>query len=134
MEHDVSLSREDYYLGDHINYNKKRFTLIRKYFKNQKNITLKELIEYMHHLYKKSKKDNNQLYFKTRPQLLILLLEMGGIFSLLSENNRLNLDKLEKVFENETLENIEINNISMFNVISTYPKLFIYWINASIMN
>lgn len=134
MEHDVSLSREDYYLGDHIHYNKKRFRLIRKYFKNKKNITLKELIEYMNHLYKKSKKNNSQFYFKTAPQLLVLLAEMCGIFLLLSENNRLNLDKLEKVFENETLENIETNNINLGQFVSSFSKSFIYWINASIMN
>ena len=56
IEHDVSLSREDYNMGrgNHICYNRKRFNLIFKYFKDQKYISLKELIEYKYSLFKKS--------------------------------------------------------------------------------
>ena len=65
IEHDVSLSREDYNMGrgNHICYNRKRFNLIFKYFKDQKYISLKELIEYKYSLFKKSCKENDNLQF-----------------------------------------------------------------------
>jgi hypothetical protein len=129
IEHDVSLSREDFHLGNHIEFNKKRFNLIYAYFKDQEYITFKELIEYMHHLYKKSKKENPELTFKTK-QLSSMLSEMSIIFILLSNNNRLSLRKLQTVFENETLDNIKINRISTFNFTTTFTKAAAYWTNA----
>jgi hypothetical protein len=48
IEHDASMSREDYHLGDNVQFNKKRFHLIYKYFKGKKKITLKEFTEYIY--------------------------------------------------------------------------------------
>jgi hypothetical protein len=126
IEHDVSLSREDYHLGNHIHYSDKRFKMIYKYFKDQKSISLKELIEYMHNLYKKSKKENSKLYFKFTP-FYTMLLEMVVIFILLSENNQLKLTKLEKVFKEETLDDVKINTINTGNVIINMIRAINYW-------
>lgn len=133
IEHDVSLSREDYHLGDHIHYNDKRFKLIYKYFKNQKCITLKELIEYMHYLYQKSKKENSKFTFKLK-HWFSMLVEMVIIFILLSENNQLELKKLEKVFKEESLDNIKINVINTVNYNINMIKAIHFWTIATIMN
>ena len=63
IEHDVSISREDFHLGDHVHFSHDRFQLIYRYFKNRKSITLKELIQYSHYLYKKSIKENDKIKF-----------------------------------------------------------------------
>lgn len=126
IEHDVSLSREDYHLGDHIHYSDKRFKLIYKYFKHQKSISLKELIEYMHYLYKKSKKENSKFYFKLK-QLYSMLVEMVIIFTLLSENDHLELKKLEKVFKEESLDCVKINVINAINYNINMIKAINYW-------
>ena len=129
--HDVSFSREDYHLGDHIHYSDKRFKIIYKYFKHQKYITLKELIEYMHYLYKKSKKENSKFNFGIK-QSTIMLLEMVMIFRLLSENDRLELKKLEKVCKEETVDNVKINTINMVNFSINMIKAINYWNYAKI--
>ena len=131
IEHDVSFSREDYHLGDHIHYSDKRFKLIYKYFKHQKYITLKELIEYMHYLYKKSKKENSKFNFGIK-QSTTMLLEMVMIFTLLSENDRLELKKLEKVCKEETVDNVKINTINMVNFSINMIKAINYWNYARI--
>jgi membrane-associated HD superfamily phosphohydrolase len=100
--------------------------MIYKYFKDQKSISLKELIEYMHNLYKKSKKENSKLYFKFTP-FYTMLLEMVVIFILLSENNQLKLTKLEKVFKEETLDDVKINTINTGNVIINMIRAINYW-------
>lgn len=131
IEHDASMSREDYNLGDHIHFNKQRFNLINKYFPKQKYITLKELTEYMHHLHHKSIKENANVNFGVKQYFTI-----GGetclIFILLSEDDKLSLKKLRHVFEKETLDNIKINSIGVPNLVSSYIKFNLYWANASL--
>ena len=132
IEHDVSLSREDFNLGDHIHYSDKRFKLIYKYFNDQKSITLKELIEYKkYYLYKKSKKENSKLNFKLK-QWVIMMGEMVMIFTLLSENDHLKLKKLEKVFKEETLDGVKINTINMANFSINMIKAINYWKSATL--
>jgi hypothetical protein len=133
IEHDVSISREDYNLGDHIHYSDKRFKLIYKYFKDQKSITLKELIEYVHYLYKKSKKENSKFNFKLK-QWFSVLVEIVIIFTLLSENDHLNLKKLEKVFKKESLEGVKINTITTVNYNINIIKAIHFWTIATVMN
>lgn len=130
IEHDASISREDYDLGDSIVYNKKRFNLINKYFKNKKKITLQEFVEYRYFLYKKSCKENNNFVFGPR-QYSNTLAETCGIFILLSNDNYLHLSKLQKVFEDETFDNVEINSINAVNFSINYMKCLSYWIHAS---
>jgi hypothetical protein len=133
LEHDVSISREDFHLGNHIDYNDKRFKLIYKYFKNQKSISLRELIEYINYLYKKSKKENNNLTFGLS-QWLMIIIEMNIIFILLSENGRLNLKKLEKVFKKESLEGIETTFITLQLFFMNMIKSIKYWTTIQIKN
>ena len=133
IEHDASISREDYHLGDNIMFNKKRFNLIYKYFKNQNKITLKEFTEYRYHLYKKSHKENNDFIFGSK-EYSSTLAETCAIFILLSQDDRLELKKLEKVFEEETLDNVKTNSINMVNFSINYIKCVNYWIFASFKN
>ena len=133
IEHAGSISRYDYGQGDHIVFNKKRFNLIYKYFKNNKKITLKEFTEYRQYLYKKSYKENKNIVFGAR-QYTITLAETAAIFILLSQDNQLELKKLEKVFECETLDNVKTNNINMINFSINYIKCLNYWMFASFKN
>lgn len=131
LEHDSSISREDDYLGDSIHFNKKRFKLLYKYFSNQKDITLKEFTEYRYYLYRKSLKENANVYFGVN-QYYIIGAETCAIFLLLSENDKLSLKKMRKVFEQETLDNVTINSINMTNFVPSYIKFISYWVNASL--
>lgn len=130
IEHDGSISREDYNLGDNIHFNKKRFDLIKKYFQEQKYITLKEFTEYRYYLYKKSIKENANVTFGIN-QYFAVGAETCAIFLLLSENDKLSLKKLRHVFEKETLENFKINAIDAPSFVSHMIKFNLYWVNAS---
>ena len=131
MEHDASLSRKDDFLGDCVKFNKKNFNMIYKYFPNKKKITLKEFTEYRYYLYQKSLKENVNFKFDIM-QYLITLGETCTIFILLSENDKLNLDKLHNVFKEETLADVKINSINITNLSSSYIKYTSYWVNASL--
>jgi len=133
IDHDASISRYDYYLGEHVVFNKKRFNLIYNYFNNKKKITLKEFTEYRYHLYKQSYKENENIVFGAK-QYFIALAETAAIFILLSKDNQLELKKLKKVFECETLDNVKTNGINMVNFSITYIKCVNYWMFASFKN
>ena len=131
IEHDASMSRKDYNLGDHIHFNKKRFKLLYKYFSNQKDITLKEFTEYRYYLYRKSLKENVNVNFGVN-QYFTIGAETCAIFILLSEDDKLSLKKLRRVFEKETLDNVTVNSINMPNFVTSYIKFTSYWFNASL--
>lgn len=131
IEHDSSISREDDYLGDSIHFNKKRFKLLYKYFSSQKDITLKEFTEYRYYLYQKSLKENTNVNLGVN-QYFTIGAETCAIFLLLSENDKLSLKKMRKVFEQETLDNVTINSINMPNFVLSYIKFTSYWVNASL--
>jgi len=133
IEHDGSIGRYDYDKGDHIRFNKKRFNLIYKYFKNKKKITLEEFTEYRYFLYKKSCKENKNFVFGAR-QYSIDLAETVAIFILLSCGDLLELKKLEKVFKEETLDDVKINGINFLNFSINYIKCVKYWMTASFKN
>jgi hypothetical protein len=133
IDHAGSISRYDYGQGDHIVFNKERFNRIYKYFKNKKKITLKEFTEYRQYLYKQSYKENKNIVFGAR-QYTITLAETVAIFILLSQDDFLHLDVLEKVFEYETLDNVKTNNINMINFSINYIKCVNYWMFASFKN
>lgn len=52
---------------------------------------------------------------------------MVTIFILLSENNRLDMNKLEKVFKEETLDGVKINTISTLNFSIKFIQAVNYW-------
>jgi hypothetical protein len=133
IEHDVSLSREDYNMGrgNHICYNRKRFNLIFKYFKDQKYISLKELIEYKYSLFKKSCKENDNLQFGVK-EWTVTIVEMAMIYRLLSTDKGLCLKTLQKVFANETLRDVEINSINLINVSNNFIQSAGFWFNSVI--
>jgi len=131
IEHDSSMSREDDNLGDHIHFNKKRFDLIKKYFQEQKYITLKEFTEYRYHLYKKSLKENPNFTFGVN-QYFAVGAETCAIFILLSEDDKLSLKKLRHVFEKEKLDDIKTNVIDTPSFVSSMIKFNLYWMNAAI--
>ncbi len=131
IEHDASMSRKDYNLGDHIHFNKKLFIRIKKYFSNQEDITLKEFTEYRYYLYQKSIKENANVNLGIK-QYFSIGLETCAIFILLSEDDKLSLKKLRRVFEKETLDNVKINSINMPNYVTSYIKFTSYWFNASL--
>lgn len=131
IEHDASMSREDYNLGDHIHFNKERFDLIKKYFKEQKYITLKEFTEYRYYLYKKSLKENPNFTFGVN-QYFAAGAETCAIFILLSEDDKLSLKKLRHVFEKETLDNVKTNIIDAPIFVSSMIQFNVYWMNAAI--
>lgn len=133
LEHDSSMSREDYHLGNHIHYNKKRFDLINKYFSNQKDITLKEFAEYRYSLCQKSIKENANVNLGIN-QYFSIGLETCAIFILLSEDDKLSLKKLRRVFEKETLDNVKINSIDMPILVSCMIQFASHWVNASYNN
>lgn len=133
IEHDVSISREDFHLGDHVHFSHDRFQLIYRYFKNRKSITLKELIQYTHYLYKKSIKENDKIKFNIR-QLIAIFVEDVNIFTLLSKDDRLNLNKLEKVFREESLDGVETNVINTQNFSKNFVKSIYYWNMESFFN
>ena len=127
IEHDASISREDFHIGDNVRFSNDRFQLIFKYFKNKKSITLKELIQYSHYLYKKSikKKENDKgrLVIVT----IAILIENVNMFISLSKDGRLNLKKLEKVFREESLDGVETNIINTQNFSINFVKSLYYW-------
>ena len=133
IEHDVSLSREDYNMGrgNHICYNRKRFNLIFKYFKDQKYISLKELIEYKYSLFKKSCKENDNLQFGVK-EWTVTIVEMAMIYRLLSTDKGLCLKTLQKVFANETLHGVEINSINLLNVSNNFIQSAGFWAQSVI--
>jgi len=131
IEHDASMSREDYNLGDNIHFNKERFDLIKKYFKEQKYITLKEFTEYRYHLYKKSLKENPNFTFGVN-QYFTVGAETCAIFISLSEDDKLSLKKLRHVFEKETLDNVKTNIIDAPIFVSSMIQFNVYWMNAAI--
>ena len=120
-------------MGDHINYSKKKFQLIHTYFNDKKYISLKELIEYKHYLYKKSRKENDKLQFGVK-EWTVVLVEMSMIYTLLSNDKGLSLAKLEKVFEHETLDNVKINPINLLNISKSFIESTFFWLNSSIKN
>jgi hypothetical protein len=126
IEHDASISREDYHIGDNVRFSHDRFQLIFKYFKNRKSITLKELIQYSHYLYKKSIKENDKVRL-TSKQTNALLVENVNMFISLSKDGELNLKKLEKVFREESLEGVETNVINTPNFSINFVKSLYYW-------
>ena len=131
IEHDASISRKDDNLGDHIHFNKERFDLIKKYFKEQKYITLKEFTEDRYYLYKKSLKENPNFTFGVN-QYFTVGAETCAIFILLSENDKLSLKKLRHLFENETLDNVKTNIIDAPIFVSSMIQFNVYWMNAAI--
>jgi len=130
-EHDASMSREDYHLGDHVQFSKNRYNLIDKYFKNKTHITLKEFTEYRYHLYKKSLKENVKIIFGVN-EYANCAGETCLIFILLSENNKLSLKKMRNLFENETLYNIKYNSIDFPTLGLCLIKYNSYWLGASL--
>lgn len=126
IEHDASISREDYHIGDNVRFSHDRFQLIFKYFKNRKSITLKELIQYSRYLYKKSIKENDKVLL-TSFQTASLLIENVNMFISLSKDGELNLKKLEKVFREESLEGVETNVINTPNFSINFVKSLYYW-------
>lgn len=131
IEHDASFSRDDCYLGNSIIFNKKRFNLIFKYFKDKKKITLKEFTEYRYYLYKKSLKENSEFVFGSK-QFYSTLAQTCAIFILLSNDDQLNLHKLQKVVEEENLKNVNINSINVLNFSVNFIKSILYWFMASL--
>ena len=59
---------------------------------------------------------------------------MNIIFILLSENGRLNLKKLEKVFKKESLEGIETTFITLQLFFMNMIKSIKYWTTIQIKN
>lgn len=133
IEHDISLSREDYNKGkgDHVCFNKKRFDLIFEYFNNQKYISLKELIEYKFWLFKKSCKENDNLQFGVK-EWLVTIIEMCMIYRLLSTDKGLCLKTLEKVFANETLDGVKLNSINLLNISNNFIQSTLFWTQSLI--
>jgi hypothetical protein len=128
IEHDGSISREDFHIGDNVRFSHDRFQLIFKYFKNRKSITLKELIQYIHYLYKKSIKENDKVLLEQKIILTTaLLVENVNMFISLSKDGRLNLKKLENVFREESLDGVETNVINTQNFSINFVKSLYYW-------
>ena len=84
-----------------------------------------------YHLYKKSCKENNDFIFGSK-EYFIVLAETCAIFILLSHDGYLHLHKLQKVFEEETLDNVKINSINAVNFSINFLKCVNYWMIASI--
>jgi hypothetical protein len=126
IEHDSSISREDYYMGDHVRYSHDRFQLMYKYFKNRKTITLKELTQYSHYLYNKSIKENDKVFLEITPTISFFI-EMVNMFISLSKDGQLNLKKVEKVFRKNSLDSIETNIINTKNFSINFVKFVYYW-------
>ena len=111
---------------NNVRFSHDRFQLIFKYFKNRKSITLKELIQYSHYLYKKSIKENDKVRL-TSIQTNALLVENVNMFISLSKDGELNLKKLEKVFREESLDGVETNVINTQNFSINFVKSLYYW-------
>jgi hypothetical protein len=126
IEHDASISREDYHIGGNVRFSHDRFQLIFKYFKNRKSITLKELIQYSHYLYKKSIKENDKVSLDTF-NITAILVENVNMFISLSKDGRLNLKKVENVFREESLDGVETNVINTKNFSINFVKSVYYW-------
>jgi|688.fasta_scaffold509949_1 hypothetical protein len=131
IEHPASMSREDFGKGNHINFSKKRFNLIYKYFPNKKYITLKELTEYRYFLYEKSVRENPNVQIGIN-ELNTINGETCLLFVLLSKNDKLSLKKMRDVFEKETLDDVEIKSINVSNFLSSYIQFYFHWFNASL--
>jgi hypothetical protein len=77
-------------------------------------------------LYKKSIKENDKFSFGNL-QLLTTIAENVITFTLLFKDGRLNLNKLEKVFREESLDGVETNVIDVNNFSINFVKSLYYW-------
>ena len=101
------------------------------YIKDQKYISLKELIEYKYSLFKKSCKENDNLQFGVK-EWTVTIVEMAMIYRLLSTDKGLCLKTLQKVFANETLHGVEINSINLLNVSNNFIQSAGFWAQSVI--
>jgi hypothetical protein len=86
IEHDISLTREDYNIGNSINFNKKRFNKMVKFSSDGKNFTISDIVKYFKYNKKQSEINNKQLTFKFTVFMSIFM-EYAILFCLLDDNN-----------------------------------------------
>ena len=128
IEHDVSLTREDAHLGDHIHYSKKRLKKMMSYSSDGKYLTLKELAEYFKYQ-KQYSLSNNEQYVWNMNQKNISLVEQSILFLLLRDHTgNIPLKWLEYFITKEKLPfkyGFELRPITTFGLIRVASQLFV---------
>lgn len=134
IEHDISLTRDDYNLGDSITFNKKRFNKMKKFSSDGKNFTHNNMVKYFTYIKTQSEINNKQLTFNMM-EFQKCLLEQTILFCLLNENDdSIPLKYLEYFFTKEKFPfkyGFKLTNrLNSFNLLKTYTKLLsAYFLN-----
>jgi len=135
IEHDISLTREDYHLGDSITFNKKRFNKMKKFSSDGKNFTHNNMVKYFTYIKNQSEINNKQLKFNIM-EFQKCLLEQSILFCLLNENNNsIPLKYLDYFLTKEKFPfkyGFKLTNrLNTFNLLKNYTKLlYRYFINS----
>ena len=129
IEHDVSITRKDYYNGDNIRFNKKRFDKMKTFSKDGRYLTFTELAKYAVYQQKQSKKNNSKLNFGIN-QMLGSVAEQSVLYLLFRDNtDNIRIDWIEYFFTKEKLPFkkgfVLHNQLNTFDIIQTITKFFL---------
>ena len=129
IEHDVSLTRKDYNIGDSIHFNKKRFCKMKSFSKDGKYLTLTELAKYAVYQRKQSEKKNSKINFGN-DQMIASIAEQSVLYLLFRDHtDKIRIDWIDCFFTKEKLpfkQGFILNHqLNIFDVIQTIMKLFI---------
>ena len=103
LEHDVSLTREDKYLGNHILFNPKRYKYIKKFSTDGKYLTMKQLAKYRNKMKERSIRKNPELTYGLR-QILVASAESAILSMVMSDHTgNIRLDWLDVFLKKEKL-------------------------------
>lgn len=128
IEHDVSLTREDANLGDHIHYSNKRLKTMMSHSSDGKYLTLGELAEYFKYQKQQSLSTNEKCVFSTKHKI-VSLGEQSLLFILLRDHTgSIPLKWLDCFITKEKMPfkyGFEWRPITTFGLIQVASKLFI---------
>jgi hypothetical protein len=129
IEHDCSLTRKDFHIGDSIRFNKKQFNKMKSFSKDGKYLTLEELANYAVYQRKQCEKDNPKIDFGMN-QMFGSIAEQSALYLLFKDDTgKIRMDWITYFFTKEKLpfkKGFVLNNqLNMFDIIQTITKLLI---------
>ena len=129
IEHDVSMTREDDNLGDHIHFSKQRLNKMMSYSTDKKYLKLNELAEYFKYQKQQSEINNKELLFGNK-QKFMSLAEQSVLCVLLRDNTgHIPLKWLEYFLTKEKLpfkHGFELKSLNILDIISVAGELFVH--------
>lgn len=121
IEHDLSLSRDDIYFGNNIDFSKKQFNKIHQFIDSNDNLTFDNLARWRNSLMADTSNPERTFNFREN---VIASTEAALLYLLLKDsNNNIPFEKLKKLFIEERLDENDVNPISMFSLVLTVAQL-----------